>query len=40
MWEENEQREDLDDISRAKFIKAFKEDYGLTRIHTSMYLGR
>jgi len=40
MWEENEQREDLDDISKAKFIKAFMEDYGLTQISTNIYLGR
>lgn len=30
IWEENQQREDLDDIARGEFLKAYKADYGLT----------
>lgn len=30
IWEENEEREDLDDVAKGRFLKAYKEDYGLS----------
>lgn len=29
IWEENHEREDLDDVARAGFLRAYREDYGL-----------